>query len=108
MLKLDVWFFDLEARDLLGVGFYEIAIPRFLLETCKNVEDAKITLMKSPQFYGGLPCHYLIGDASGWAFVWEFSKYRNQAYIHDCDGSPVCVTNHQLLDQEYAATEIIM
>jgi len=97
----------LEPMMTNGVGLYELAVPRFLLETCANVEEAKLALLKSPQYYNGIPCHYLVGDAEGRCFVWEFSKHRNRPYIHDGDGSPLCITNHQLLPHEPPAIPAI-
>ena len=86
----------LEPSGVLGVGLSEIAVPRFLLETCANVGEAKRALLRTKQFYGGMPAHYLIADAKGDAFVWRHSNIRNRPRITDLGDGPLCVTNHQL------------
>lgn len=79
-----------------GVGLSESQIPRFLLETCANADEAVIALLTTKQYYNAGPCHYLIGDRSGRAFVWEFSSIRNRHHIIECGGKPLAVTNHLL------------
>ena len=94
----------LEPSGVLGVGLSEIAVPRFLLETCANVDEAKRSLLRTKQFYGGMPAHYLVADAAGNAFVWQHSNVRNRPRITDLGDGPLCVTNHQLdRDQPPAA-----
>lgn len=43
-----------------------------------------------------MPAHYLVADANGDAFVWQYSNLRNRPYIRDLQDVPLCVTNHQL------------
>lgn len=86
----------LEPSGGLGVGLSEIAVPRFLLENCTSVDEAKRALLKTKQFYGGMPAHYLVADANGDAFVWQYSNLRNRPFIRDLQDVPLCVTNHQL------------
>ncbi|MEV0149249.1 MULTISPECIES: carcinine hydrolase/isopenicillin-N N-acyltransferase family protein [unclassified Nonomuraea] len=53
------------------VGLHVTQVPRFLLDTCENVEQAKQALLGAEHYDQGVPCHYLVADASGKAFVWE-------------------------------------
>ncbi|MEU6641348.1 C45 family autoproteolytic acyltransferase/hydrolase [Saccharomonospora sp. NPDC046836] len=70
-------------------------VPRFLLDTCENVDQAKQALLGAKQYDEGVPCHYLIADASGQAFVWERGAHDSE-HIIEATGGPLCVTNHQL------------
>ncbi|MFD1933815.1 MULTISPECIES: C45 family autoproteolytic acyltransferase/hydolase [Nonomuraea] len=73
-----------------GVGLSSVQLPRFVLDTCENVEQAKRALLMAKQYDHGLPLHYLIADASGKAFVWESER------IVEAGDAPLCVTNHPL------------
>ena len=75
------------------VGMHELMGMRYLLDNCKNVEEAKEALLSLKHYYSFIPCHYIIGDRSGKSFIFEFSPNRNRSYIIDGDG-PQCVTNH--------------
>jgi predicted choloylglycine hydrolase len=75
------------------VGMHELMGMRYLLDNCKNVEEAKEALLSLKHYYSFIPCHYIIGDRSGKSFIFEFAPARNRSYIIDGDG-PQCVTNH--------------
>jgi len=75
------------------VGMHELMSMRYLLDNCKNVEEAKEALLSLKHYYSFIPCHYIIGDRSGKSFIFEFSPTRNRNYVIDGDG-PQCVTNH--------------
>lgn len=75
------------------VGVHELMSMRYLLDNCKNMEEAKEALLSLKHYYSFIPCHYIIGDRSGKSFIFEFSPTRNRNYIIDGDG-PQCVTNH--------------
>jgi predicted choloylglycine hydrolase len=75
------------------VGMHELMSMRYLLDNCKNAEEAKEALLSLKHYYSFIPCHYIIGDRSGKSFIFEFSPTRNRNYIIDGDG-PQCVTNH--------------
>jgi len=75
------------------VGMHELMGMRYLLDNCKNVEEAKEALLSLKHYYSFIPCHYIIGDRSGKSFIFEFSPTRNRSYVIDGDG-PQCVTNH--------------
>ena len=75
------------------VGMHELMGMRYLLDNCKNVEEAKEALLFLKHYYTFIPCHYIIGDRSGKSFIFEFSPNRNRSYVIDGNG-PQCVTNH--------------
>lgn len=75
------------------VGMAELSAMRYLLDNCKNVEEAKEAMLTLKHFYGFIPCHYIIADQSGKSFIFEFSPNRNRSYIIDGQG-PQCITNH--------------
>jgi hypothetical protein len=77
------------------VGISSIQLPRFVLDTCENVEQAKQALLAAKQYDLGTPLHYLIADASGRAFVWEHTR-GGVDHIVEADGESLCVTNHPL------------
>lgn len=75
------------------VGMHELMSMRYLLDNCKNVEEAKEALLSLKHYYSFIPCHYIVGDRSGKSFIFEFSPTRNRSYVIDGEG-PQCVTNH--------------
>lgn len=84
-----------------GVGLDECQVLRFLLDTCANVEEAKVALLTAKQYYSFIPNHYLIADRHGKSFVWEYSHAHNREYIIENPGKPQISTNfrlHQHLD----------
>lgn len=78
-------------------GFNEIQLPRYLLDTCANVEEAKAALRDAALYFSAVPCHYLIADRHGRAFVWENTLAMKSGHIADCDGRrPLITTNFML------------
>ncbi len=77
------------------VGVGSVQLPRFLVDTCENVEQAKQALLGAKQYDHGLPLHYLVADAHGGAFVWERGKDGSE-HIVEFGDAPLCVTNHLL------------
>ncbi|WP_206641699.1 C45 family autoproteolytic acyltransferase/hydolase [Nonomuraea polychroma] len=77
------------------VGLASVQLPRFLVETCENVDQAKQALLGAKHYDYGTPLHYLVADAGGQAFVWERGKDGSEHIIDVGDG-PLCVTNHLL------------
>lgn len=76
-------------------GVNSVQLPRFLLDTCENVEQAKQALLGAKQYDHGMPLHYLVADAHGGAFVWERDSHGGEHIVEFGDG-PLCVTNHPL------------
>ncbi|MEQ4719702.1 C45 family peptidase [Nonomuraea sp. B19D2] len=77
------------------VGVGSVQLPRFLVDTCENVEQAKQALLGAKQYDHGTPLHYLVADANGQAFVWERGRDGSEHIVELGDG-PLCVTNHLL------------
>jgi len=75
------------------VGLHELMSMRYLLDNCRNVEEAKEALLSLKHYYSFIPCHYIVADQSGKSFIFEFSPNRNRSYILDGKG-PQCITNH--------------
>jgi predicted choloylglycine hydrolase len=75
------------------VGMHELMSMRYLLDNCKNVEEAKEALLSLKHYYCFLACHYIVGDKTGRSFIYEFSPNRNRSYIIDGQG-PQWITNH--------------
>ena len=77
----------------LAVGLSDIQVPRYLLEKCATVEEAKDALLELRQYYAFVPCHYIVGDKTGAAFVFEASYDRNQRHFIERPGEPLITTN---------------
>jgi hypothetical protein len=77
------------------VGLGSVQLPRFVVDTCENVEQAKQALLGAKQYDHGMPLHYLVADAHGGAFVWERGGDGGEHIVEFGDG-PLCVTNHLL------------
>jgi predicted choloylglycine hydrolase len=78
------------------VGLYELNIPRFLLDTCADSEQAKEMLLSAKHYYSFMPLHYIVADRHGNSFVWEYSYSSNKEYVVEGGGAPQVVTNHPL------------
>jgi predicted choloylglycine hydrolase len=76
-----------------GTGFHEFSAMRYLLDHCKDVNEAKEALLYLKHYYFSIPCHYIIADRYGNSFLFEFSPGRNRTFIIDRNG-PQCITNH--------------
>ena len=79
-----------------GVGLGVLQMLRLLLDTCAMVDEAKETLLMTKQVYEFIPCHYLIADRHGKAFVWEYSEAHNEGDHHREPGKPLVATNFSL------------
>lgn len=79
------------------VGLSEQQVVRYLLDSCATVDEAKQALLLAKQYYLFVPCHFLVADATGRAFVWEYSPGHNIEHILDAiPGEPMVCTNHLL------------
>ncbi|MEJ2629473.1 MAG: carcinine hydrolase/isopenicillin-N N-acyltransferase family protein, partial [bacterium] len=81
------------------VGLYELLIMRYLLDNCKNVQEAKKALLYLKQYYISAPLHYIIADSQGRSFIFEFSRQRNQTFIIDNNGIQ-CITTHLISNHD--------
>jgi predicted choloylglycine hydrolase len=77
------------------VGLDEFQIVSYLLDRCKNVEEAEQSFLAIKQYYRRFPLHYIVADRHGRSAVLEHSRHRNQTRIAEGNGIQ-CVTNHQL------------
>jgi len=85
-----------KAHPSAGVqaGLDVLQVGRFLLDTCKNVAEAKAALRGSSLYYTSIPCHYLIADAAGHAFLWENAIDLSAGHVIEGDGGPLVTTNY--------------
>lgn len=97
-MQADMWD-QMDPTRSPAVGLNEVETLRLLLDECSNVDEAKQMLMTTKQYYRYVPCHYLIADRFGNAFVWEFSKSRNQEYVVENPGQPLVMTNFTIHEQ---------
>lgn len=80
-------------KPAAGIGMNELSAMRYLLDNCKDVDEAKESLLYLKHFYEFVPCHYIIADKNGRFFIFEFSPLRNNTHIID-GKEPQCITNH--------------
>lgn len=85
-----------EPAGLSQVGLSEQQIVRYLLDTCATADQARQALLIAKQYYVFVPCHFLVADASGDAFVWEHSPGRNLEHLVEAEASSFVCTNHLL------------
>lgn len=92
---------DPEPTGSPQVGLAEQQVVRHLLDTCATAEEALDALRLAKHYYFFVPCHYVVADRSGRAFVWEHSPRRNREVAVTPESAPelagrlVC-TNHLL------------
>ena len=79
----------------LQAGLNEIQLPRFLLDTCADVDEAIEALYTTKQYDTMFTCHYVVADRHGEAFVWERDTH-NAEHVVRADAAPLCVTNYLL------------
>ncbi|PRX70043.1 acyl-CoA:6-aminopenicillanic acid acyl transferase [Nonomuraea fuscirosea] len=77
------------------VGLASVQLPRFLVDTCANADQAKQALLGAKHYDFGVALHYLVADAYGQAFVWERGTDGSE-HVIDLGDAPLCVTNHLL------------
>lgn len=74
-------------------GLEVIQVTRHLLDTCANVEEAKVALSSAKLYYGIIPCHYIVADRHGKSFIWENAPSMHYGSIVENDGAPLITTN---------------
>jgi len=74
-------------------GFDVLQIGRHLLDTCADAAAAEQALLEAKLYYGTIPCHYLVADAHGRAFVWENSPATSVGYVWPAGDEPLVTTN---------------
>lgn len=78
-----------------GIGFYELSCMREVLDRCATTEDARRILLEGEFFVSFVPCHYLVADRTGSAFIFERDRNGNACVI-ETDDKPTVLTNHPL------------
>lgn len=76
-----------------GVGLHELLSMRYLLDNCKDTDEAKEAMLYLKHYYGFVPCHYIVADDKGNSFIFEFSSVRNSIHIIEGKGIQF-ITNH--------------
>ena len=97
LLADDELFATGQARPSGGAraGLDVLQVGRFLLDTCKDVEEAKSALQGLALYYTSIPCHYLIADAAGHAFIWENAADLASGHVVAAEhGGPLVSTNY--------------
>jgi len=90
---------DPEPTGSPRVGLAEHQVVRYLLDTCATVAEAREAMLMAKHYYFFTPCHYLVADRAGAAFVWEHSPRRNQELTvppPDPGTGRLACTNHLL------------
>lgn len=98
-LAMDDEIFSKSPVEPIGgsaVGLGVLQVLRMLLDTCATAEEAKEALLANKQYYEFVPCHYLIADRFGNAFVWEYSQAHNKEFIIEDPNQPLIMTNFSL------------
>jgi hypothetical protein len=88
----------------LQAGLNEIQLPRFLLDSCRDVDEAIEALYTSKQYDTMFACHYIVADRHGDAFVWERDAH-NAEHVVRATGDSLCVTNY-LLHRHHSPAEL--
>lgn len=80
------------------VGLSEQQVVRYLLDTCATAAEARRALLIAKHYYTFVPCHFVVADAAGDAFVWEHSAGRNREHTvrPGTPDEPLACTNHLL------------
>jgi len=78
-----------------GLGTWPMA--RLVLDTCKNVEEAKVTFLVNKEYIPLAGIHYLVYDSSGNSTIVEWNKTDGNLYFTDGKVSqPDIMTNHPM------------
>jgi len=75
------------------IGLNPPQIMRLLLDTCANVEEAKIAMLENRIYDVAQGIHYLVADRHGNSFIFEVNHLDQRAYITDNGGNPQVMTN---------------
>jgi len=75
------------------IGLHPPQVMRLLLDTCANVEEAKITMLGNRIYDVVQGIHYLVADRHGNSFIFEVSHEDQRAYITENGGKVQVMTN---------------
>lgn len=80
-----------------GFGLSEVDLPRFVLDRAASAKEARELLKDAPYYSTFVPCHYIIGDASGDSFIFEVAA-DGKHYLLDGGKKPQIITNHSIAE----------
>jgi hypothetical protein len=75
------------------IGLHPPQIMRLLLDTCADVEEAKVAMLTNRIYDVAQGIHYLVADRRGNSFIFEVNHLDQRAYITDNKGEPQIMTN---------------
>lgn len=75
------------------IGLHPPQIMRLVLDTCADVEEAKVVMLENRIYDVAQGIHYLVADRQGNSFIFEVNHLDQQAYITDNGGKPQVMTN---------------
>ena len=78
-----------------GTGFHELSCMREVLDGCATTDEARDFLLRARFYVAMMPCHYLIADRHGNAFVFERDP-RGGTHVLPSREGPLVMTNHPL------------
>jgi acyl-CoA:6-aminopenicillanic acid acyl transferase len=96
LLADDELFATGQARPTPGAqaGLGVLQVGRFLLDTCKDAGEAEAALRAARLYYTSIPCHYVVADRHGRAFVWENAVDMKGGHVIEDAGEVLVSTNY--------------
>lgn len=79
--------------DISGLIF-PTQIVRCVLDTCKNIDEAKVAILNNKISFTFEPAHLLIADATGRSVTVEINHNNARVEFTENPGSPQVFTNH--------------
>lgn len=79
-----------------SAGLSYLQMGRLILDSCKNVEEAKTALLNNKIYFPVIGGHYMVADKHGNSFIYEISHLDTSGHIIDNKGASQVLTNHPL------------
>jgi len=79
--------------DPQGVGLHELACMRVVLDSCATAAEARDLLVEATHYVAMMPCHYLVADRHGSAFILEWGT-DGTLQITEAGPGPTLLLNH--------------
>lgn len=86
--------FGANATDLSAGGIPLLAAQRVILDTCKNIDEAKIALLNNKVCFEQEGYHFMIYDKYGNSTIAEFFSKNGSVHFIDAFNSIRVMTNH--------------
>jgi hypothetical protein len=77
-------------------GIMSTQMTRLVLETCRNVEEAKAAFLANKEFLPMAGIHYMVYDSQGNSTIIEWNKTDGNLYFTDGSSKPNIMTNHPI------------